>query len=100
MAQLMTAEIVEIVLAAVRRANLARRAEHQLEASANAALFAAGSPLDSLGLVSLLIDVEEAMQEAGRALTLSDSRAMSQTHSPFRSVPALVEYIKASLTEP
>ena len=100
MTQLTTAEIVEIVLAAMRRANLARRAEHQLEVSTNAALFAAGNPLDSLGLVSLLIDVEEALQEAGHALILSDSRAMSQTHSPFRSVPTLVEYIEASLTEP
>jgi acyl carrier protein len=94
-----TAEIVEVVLEAMRRANLARQLEQQLEVSPDALLFTAGSPLDSLGLVSLLIDVEEAFQDVGHEITLGDSRAMSQTHSPFRSVPALVEYIQATLAE-
>jgi acyl carrier protein len=81
----------------MQNVNLARKPEAQLELSPTAPLFGPGSPLDSLGLVSLLIDIEEALGDHGHAITLSDARAMSQTRSPFRSVPALVAYIQESL---
>jgi acyl carrier protein len=81
----------------MQNVNLARKPEAQLELSPTAPLFGPGSPLDSLGLVSLLIDIEEALGDQGHAITLSDARAMSQTRSPFRSVPALVAYIQESL---
>ena len=86
-------EIEQLVLRAMEQVNLARQPESKLVVAADAPLFGAGSPLDSLGLVSLLIDIEEALQDHGHAITLSDARAMSQTRSPFRSVPALVAYI-------
>ena len=90
-------EIQEVVLRAIRNINMARKPEAQLEASPTARLFGAGSPLDSLGLVSLLIDIEEALQDRGQNVTLSDAKAMSQARSPFRSVDALVTYIQQSL---
>lgn len=86
--------IVAIVLEAVAQANLTRVASQQLEVSPEAPLFGAPSPLDSLGLVALLIDVEEACAREGHPVTLSDERAMAQSRSPFRSVPALVDYIQ------
>ncbi len=91
--------IQDVVLEAVRNANLARDPSEQLEVSAAAPLFGRGSPLDSLGLVGLLIDVEEGLHAAGVTVTLNDDRAMSQTRSPFRSVPALVDYISGLVTE-
>ena len=90
-------EIQELVLGAVQNVNLARRPELQLEVSPDAPIFGSDSPLDSLGLVSLLIDIEEALQCRGYDVTLSDARAMSRTRSPFRSVPALVAYIRESV---
>ena len=52
------------------------------------------SLLDSLGLVRLIVDVEQRLEsEHSTSLTLADERAMSQKHSPFRSVSALAEYI-------
>ena len=38
------------------------------------------------------------MQDRGVEITLGDARAMSQTKSPFRSVPALVQYIETVLS--
>jgi acyl carrier protein len=87
-------EIEELILRAVRNMNLARNANAQVVVSSTAPLFGADSPLDSLGLVSLLMDVEEDLAGRGFEITLSDSRAMSQRLSPFRSVPALVSYIR------
>lgn len=92
-----TTEISDLVLRAIERVNLARETEARLAIGPDVSLFGDGSPLDSLGLVSLLIDIEEALQDRGFQVTLSDARAMSQSKSPFRSVPALVAYIQASL---
>jgi acyl carrier protein len=50
--------------------------------------------LGSLGLVTLIVDVEQRLQaEHGITVTLVDDRAMSQKHSPFRTVRTLVDYI-------
>ena len=92
-------QIREVVLQAIERVNLARRPKDRLEVSANAPIFGSGSGLDSLGLVALLIEVEEALQDTGHDVTLSDARAMSQTQSPFRDVPSLVAFIASLMAE-
>lgn len=86
--------ILAIVLRALEQANLARVPAERLDVSPSAPLFGASSPLDSLGLVALLIDMEEAFEQAGHPIVLSDERALSQTRSPFRDVPSLVAYIE------
>lgn len=85
--------VEEAVLTAIRSTNLARTSDTQISESPDAVLFGANSPLDSLGLVTLLMEVEEVLREEGIDVSLSDERAMSQKSSPFRSVPALVQYI-------
>jgi acyl carrier protein len=57
------------------------------------ALLGENGLLDSLGLVNLLVDVEQALEdETGAALTISDDRAVSARHSPFRTVGSLADY--------
>jgi hypothetical protein len=85
--------IREVVLNAMRNANAARDAASQLVVSAGAPIFGPDSTLDSLGLVGLLLDIEEGLQEIGCDVVLSDERAVSQKRSPFRSVPSLVSYV-------
>jgi len=87
-----TAVIEAIVLEGLRTANLARDPASQLAVAPDAPIFGAGSPLDSLGRVAVLLDIEEALQERGYAVVLSDERAVSQRRSPFRTVPALGDY--------
>lgn len=97
---LSTADILAVVLSALQATNQARDAGHQLQVAPDAPLFGAGSPLDSLGLVGLLVDIEDALRDRGVDVELSDARAMSQTRSPFRDVPALVGYINGLLVRP
>jgi acyl carrier protein len=85
--------IREVVLNAMRNANAARDAASQLVVSAEAPIFGPDSTLDSLGLVGLLLDIEEGLQEIGCDVVLSDERAVSQKRSPFRSVQSLVSYV-------
>ena len=51
--------ILEVVLEAMRTTNAARPPSSLLTVSPDAALFGPGSPLDSLGLLTLLLDIED-----------------------------------------
>jgi len=91
--------IEQTIVRALEGANASREPDAQLDTSADAAIFGAPSPLDSLGLVALLIDIEDAFAAQGCTIALSDERALSERRSPFRDVPSLVAYIERVLTE-
>jgi hypothetical protein len=96
---LATSELTAIVLAAMTAANLNRPDDAQMVISPVAPIFGPGSSLDSLGLVSLLMDIEDGLAQLGINLTLSDARAMSRKRSPFRDVPELVSFMAELLRE-
>lgn len=57
-------------------------------------LFGGDGVLDSLGLVSFIVSVEEALEdEFGISILLADEKAMSRRTSPFSRVSNLVDYI-------
>jgi hypothetical protein len=86
-------EVQDLVLHAIENANVARMPDAPLTV-ADASLFGFGSALDSPGLVSLLIGIDDALRDRGIEVLLSDARAMSQQRSLFRSVAALVTFIQ------
>jgi len=88
------AEIEQVVFDAMRATNLARDPGSQLEVASRTELLGGASLLDSLGLLALLLDIEEGLRFAGCEVSLSDDRAMSQKRSPFRTVATLVAYIE------
>lgn len=56
------------------------------------------SPIDSIGLVTLIADLEGDIQkEFGKTVILADEKAMSRTLSPFRKVGTLIDYIDEKL---
>jgi acyl carrier protein len=62
-------------------------------------LFGGNSPIDSLGLVSLVVSIEEAIEEKwGVTIILADEKAMSRRSSPFMKVGYLIDYIHEILT--
>lgn len=64
-------------------------------------LFGGNSPLDSTALVSLIIEVEQQISETyGIEIVIADDRAMSQQHSPFRTIGSLADYIQTLIKEP
>ena len=65
---------------------------------AGTALFGTNGILDSMGLVTLIVEVEQALADRFNiTMTLADDRAMSQRSSPFRSVGTLADYILQNL---
>jgi D-alanine--poly(phosphoribitol) ligase subunit 2 len=57
-------------------------------------LFGSHGLLDSLGLVQLIVFIEDRLAtEFGAALTLADDKALSEKRSPFRTVDSLADYV-------
>lgn len=88
--------VMKVVLQLCEEHNELSEPERQIDLSDpnEARLYGRQGVLDSLGLVSLLAAVEQAMEEQyGVQVTLADERAFSQARSPFRTVKSLAEYI-------
>jgi acyl carrier protein len=66
--------------------------------SSEAILFGPNGALDSLGLVYLIVEIEDAVEKAfGIAIILADQHAMSQSGGPFRTAGTLADYILEQL---
>lgn len=77
---------------------LAQRGVDVPELTAETRLLGRGAVLDSLGLVTLIVDLEQRIEtDFDVSLVLANERAMSEAKSPFRSVETLTEYICALL---
>jgi acyl carrier protein len=62
-------------------------------------LFGPKGVLDSLGLVSVVVELEQALSDrTGREVSLMNDRAMSQTRSPFRTSQTLADYALAQIS--
>jgi D-alanine--poly(phosphoribitol) ligase subunit 2 len=89
------ARIIDAVYHALDDANEDLPASKRLRKSADQVLFGNGAVIDSIELVSLIVHVEGRLaEELGMQVTLADERAMSQKHSPFRTVGTLCDYIR------
>lgn len=63
-------------------------------------LFGSGSSLDSLGLVNLIVAIEQNIEdEFDVNISIANEKAMSQKSSPFKTIESLVEYILKLIKE-
>lgn len=89
-----TAEIEALVIESVRMLAEDFEVTSLGTPSSESALYGEGGPLDSMALVNLIADVEEAVSEKfGASIALADEKAMSAKNSPFRSVASLTEAV-------
>ncbi len=66
----------------------------------DAHLYGRNGVLDSLGLVSFVMAVEQSVEsEFSVTVTLADEKALSQQNSPFQTIGSLADYIKNLLEE-
>lgn len=89
-----SAEIESLIIESVRLLAKDFEIDGLTEAKADSLLYGEGGLLDSMALVNLIADVEDAVAEKYNAtITLADERALSARRSPFRSVADLSEAI-------
>lgn len=90
--------IINIIFAALEQINEERSDEDKFEVNKNTSIFGGDAALDSLDLVSAIVDIEtNILTEFGQAVSLSDDRAMSEQPAPFTNVTTLTNYVSKSL---
>jgi len=93
-------KVVAAINSAIDDLNEVLEPDERLAKSAQVALIGQDARLDSLGLVNLIVLVEEKIQQQfGVGITLVDERAMSQSKSPFRTLGTLAEFVQEQLAD-
>ena len=96
----MKEKIIKLIYQTVDELNEQLPQEQQLGQSTKTVLFGKDGRLDSLGLVSFLVTIEQNIEdEFDVSITIADERAMSQKHSPFRTIGTLTTYVNMILNE-
>ena len=95
-----TQEALVIVLKALENLNEELEPEDRIPVAPDTRLFGNDAVIDSLSLVSLIVDVEQALaDELGTPISLTDDRAINQEVSPFTTPRTLAEYIAGVTNE-
>ena len=91
-------EVLKVMFAVIDEVNETLPPDQQLEKSVETDLFGKQGKLDSIGLVNLIVSLEQGIaDEFGQAVTLADERAFSEKSSPFRTVDSLTTYVMQRL---
>lgn len=86
-------EIFEIVTQSVCNLNNTLDFKLPLEQGDSCSLYGGSIALDSISLVTLIVDIEQAIEDQfNRSIILANEKAMSQRNSPFRTIGTLTDY--------
>ena len=87
-------EIKELIISCLKNLNEESEEEDRFEITEDMTLFGSSSALDSMALVTLIMDIEVAVQDASDLeVSLVTEEAMSRSRSPFRTVDTLTGYV-------
>ncbi|HTQ03956.1 MAG TPA: hypothetical protein VMI54_08860 [Polyangiaceae bacterium] len=90
----------EIVVASLREVFEQTGTEAPAKVGDETVLVGTDAVLDSLGIVQLIVEIEQRVEGAhGVSITLASDKAMSQRNSPFRTVGVLTDHVIATAQE-
>lgn len=93
-------EAVDVILSALQDLMEANAEGEVPVLNENTRLIGRSAVLDSMGLVTLIVEVEQRLEaDHDIVVVLADDRAMSQTRSPFLSVGSLADYVAQLVVE-
>ena len=88
-----TRQVVDLIIDNVNQLKDTQGLKTPAHLDSATALFGGDGFLDSMALVTLVVAVEQAIEEKfGTNVSLADPGAMSQEHSPYRTIGALADY--------
>ncbi len=86
-------QVKEAISESIDELNSQLAADHKITNEPSALLYGMNSKLDSLDLVTLIVDIEHRIEDkTGIKIVLANDRALSMKHTPFRSVQTLTDY--------
>jgi acyl carrier protein len=87
-------QVEQMILAALADVNDEQPEDQRFVLGPDTPLFGEGAEIDSLSLVSLIVDVETALNiDHDLPISLTDDRAMMRAVSPFDNVQTLKDYV-------
>lgn len=87
-------DVLALIYEAMESLNEELPDDQKIPIATDTKLFGADAMIDSLSLVSVIIDVESSASDAlGFPVVLTDDRAINEPLSPFTDPEALSEYI-------
>lgn len=93
-------EIKKIVIEQIEQLIETFPEDQKFSVTENTVLFGNGSKIDSLSLVSVIVELETVLSsEHGFDISLTDDRAMTREVSPFDNVSTLTDYIDEIINE-
>ena len=101
MTAVLTGELIEeLILGALNDVNDEQPEDERIEVGPTTPLFGPDAQIDSLALVSVIVDVETALNvDYDLPISLTDDRAMTREISPFDDVQTLKDYIVELVAE-
>lgn len=93
-------ELIDLIIEVAEELNTSQKNKIPVEKGADAPLYGKDGVLDSVGLVTFVVAVEEAIEDRfGTTLVLADEKAMSQRSSPFLTIGSLGSYAEKLIKE-
>ncbi len=97
---MLTSEKIESIIFTALQSLNEELSDKKIELASHTVLFGKGADIDSLALVSVVVDVETALNsDYDYGISLTDDRAMTRAISPFETVATLRDYIFELVTE-
>jgi|TARA_B100001996_G_scaffold318537_1_gene262137 acyl carrier protein len=88
----------KLIFEGIKDYNTQVNKKNQLPISIELELFSENGVLDSLGLVNLIMSIEEQFEDyLDTSIVIADEKAMSQKNSPFQSVQSMADYLSKEL---
>ena len=91
-------EITDVVLQTVVEYNKSVDDTDKILTEMDVDLYGGDSNLDSLGLVSFIVGLEQNIEDKlNKSVSLANEKAMSQNSSPYKNLSSLIEFIQNEL---
>jgi len=91
-------EVMAIISDAITDLNDELDYDHLRKISSDTAIFDGDDSLDSLSLVSLIVDIEARVEDSfATEVVLASEKAMSMKNSPYRNVASLTDFVLEEL---
>ncbi|MPM60784.1 hypothetical protein SDC9_107638 [bioreactor metagenome] len=91
----MVREQIFTLIATTLNAYLRNSGSSEVEVTIDTRLLGKKAPIDSLGLVNVLLDLETALRSCNVKVSFLSDQAMSMERSPFLTVSTLLDFIEA-----
>ena len=92
--------VTQVLYSSIEKLNETLDSSEKILKSLEEPLIGENSKLDSMGLISLIVQVEEDIEEKlQKIVTLADEKALSRKNSPYKNISSLVDFICDIISE-